>query len=159
MPLWTVYHSPNALVEDEARAAFTKDVTAMYTGIGLPAFYVVVVFIETAHRSLWVGAEKRTDATPFVRAVIEHIAVRLDDDDKVYKRTSLGINQVFEKNIRPTGADWEFHVDETERRLWMVNGIFPPGFGSEEEKAWVKANKALTRQESGQAAHEGSSVL
>lgn len=41
------------------------------------------------------------------------------------------------------GYDWEYHIDETERRLWKVKGLYAPPFGSEEENMWAKENKAV----------------
>lgn len=41
------------------------------------------------------------------------------------------------------GYDFEYHVDETDRRLWKINGLVPPPFKSEEEKVWVRENRAV----------------
>lgn len=141
MPLWIIYHPSNILEDDETRAKFAKDITGIYTGIGLPAFYVVVNFIKLDVRDTYVGAKTCVD-TPFVRISIEHIAVTLEDSDDVYRKTSAHINDVIKKNVQPLGAEWEFHVNETERRLWMVKGLVAPPFGSEAEKQWAKQNAA-----------------
>ena len=141
MPLWLIYH-PTGTFEDEAtKQALSRDITAMYADRGLPAFYVVVNFIKLDIRDTYVGAKTCID-TPFVRISIEHIAVTLEDSDDVYRKTSSHINEVIKKNVQPLGAEWEFHVDETERRLWMVKGLVAPPFGSEAEKQWAKQNAA-----------------
>ena len=41
------------------------------------------------------------------------------------------------------GLGWEFHVDETPRDLWMIDGLVPPPTGSDAEKAWVEEDRAI----------------
>lgn len=68
--------------------------------------------------------------------------------------------------LRPhvEGRDWEFHVDETPREMWRINGIVPPPSeclpfifeiyrrhqaadqctdGSDAENLWVETNRAV----------------
>ncbi|KAH7138672.1 putative oxalocrotonate tautomerase [Dendryphion nanum] len=143
MPLWNIYHPEGTFEDNASKEAFAKDITVFYTNIGLPAFYVVGQFIKLPTNSIVIGGKILDQKTPFVRITIDHIAVRLPNEDQVYKRTREGINQILKKHIFDKGWDGEFHVNETERKLWMVNGLYAPPFGSEEEKAWTKANKAL----------------
>jgi nucleolar protein 58 len=89
------------------------------------------------------GGKKLSKAKPFIRIAIEHIAVRLPDEDATYKRVSNRVDEALKPHVADKGYDWEFHIDETERRLWKINGIFPPAFGSDEEKIWVKENYAV----------------
>lgn len=35
------------------------------------------------------------------------------------------------------------HIDETERRLWTLNGMSPPPFRSEDEKIWKHENRPI----------------
>ncbi|MEU1596043.1 tautomerase family protein [Streptomyces sp. NPDC005708] len=37
----------------------------------------------------------------------------------------------------------EFHVGETPRELWMVEGQVPPPRGSEAERLWVRENRPV----------------
>lgn len=39
--------------------------------------------------------------------------------------------------------DWEYHVVETPRDLWKIQGIVPPPSRSAEEKLWARENKAI----------------
>ncbi|KAI9036912.1 tautomerase family protein [Aspergillus affinis] len=126
----------------KAEKALTEDITKLYTGIGLPAFNVVINFIKLSPGDTWVGAENRTK-NPFIRIIAEHIAVRLDNEDHVYNSTCDAIEKALKPHIADRGYDWECHVDETERRLWRVNGIVPPPFGSDAEKVWTKENKPV----------------
>jgi hypothetical protein len=142
MPLWLVFHPTGTFEDAASKHALTKDITKIYTGIGLPAFYVVVNFMKLPPGDVWVGAERKVEK-PFIRIVAEHIAVRLNDEDRIYKQTCDAIENALRPHIADKGYDWEFHVDETERRLWMVNGMIPPPFGSEAEKVWAKENRPV----------------
>jgi hypothetical protein len=140
MPLWLVFHPTGTFEDTASKQALTKDITKIYTGIGLPAFYVVVNFMKLPPGDVWVGAERKME-NPFIRIVAEHIAVGLDNEDHIYKRTCDAIENALKPHIADKGYDWEFHVDETERRLWRVNGMMPPPFGSDAEKVWAKENR------------------
>jgi hypothetical protein len=142
MPLWLIFHSEGHFQDPAAKKALTQDITKIYTEIGLPPFYVVVNFIKLGREDMWIGGALKTDK-PFVRIVIEHIAVNLPDDDNVMDKTARRIDQALKPHVADKGYDWEFHVDETDRRLWKVNGLVPPKFGSEQEKVWAKENRAV----------------
>lgn len=64
----------------------------------------------------------------------EHIAVRLENEDLAYKGTADAFDKALKPHVADKGYEWEFHVDETERRLWRVNGLIPPPFGSDVEQ-------------------------
>lgn len=142
MPLWIIYHPDGTFEDDASREALAAEITTIYTGIGLPAFYVITNFVKMPGNTMLVGGKKVT-GKPFIRIVVEHIAVRLPNEDETYRKTSNAIDAVLKPHIADKGYDWEFHVDETERRLWKVNGMFPPPFGSEDEKTWARENKPL----------------
>ncbi|KAG2420156.1 hypothetical protein HFD88_004956 [Aspergillus terreus] len=141
MPLWLIFHTPNTFEDVGSKQALVDDVTKIYTNFGLPPFYVVVNFIRLSGEDVWVGGERRTER-PFVRIMIDHIAVRLENDDSMYKRTADAINNALKPHLEDKGYGWEFHVDETERRLWRINGLIPPPFKSDDERKWAKENKA-----------------
>ncbi|RMY46608.1 hypothetical protein D0865_09181 [Hortaea werneckii] len=142
MPLWSIYH-PTGTFEDEAsREALSKDITKSYTSIGLPPFYVIVNYITLPGNATWIGGRPNT-ANPFIRIKIDHIAVTLPDEDEAYKRATANIDAALKPHIADRGYDWEYHVDETERRLWKVGGMYAPLFKSDEEKKWFDANKPL----------------
>ncbi|GAB7326090.1 hypothetical protein MBLNU13_g10114t1 [Cladosporium sp. NU13] len=103
MPLWIIYHPTGTFEDNATKEALSRDITAMYTDRGLPAFYVLVNFIKLAGVDVYIGGRP---------------------------------------NIHK-GYDEEFHVDETERRLWRIQGMDPPTFGSEQERLWAAANKAV----------------
>ncbi|MGI5240266.1 tautomerase family protein [Dactylosporangium sp. CA-139066] len=41
------------------------------------------------------------------------------------------------------GLYYEFHIDETPRDLWMINGMWPPASGSEAEQLWARENRPV----------------
>jgi hypothetical protein len=61
----------------------------------------------------------------------------------MYLQTTSHLDDVMKPHLLDKGYDFEYHVDETERRLWKVNSLIPPPFKSAEEQLWVKENKAV----------------
>ncbi|KAI7969239.1 hypothetical protein EIK77_002254 [Talaromyces pinophilus] len=139
MPLWLIFHPPGSFEDASTKQALTKDITKIYTGIGLPPFYVVANVIKLSTEDVRVGGEMKTK--PFIRIVAEHIAVHIQNEDDAYKRTANLFKKALKPHIADKGYDWEFHIDETERRLWRVNGMIPPPLGSDVEQLWTNENK------------------
>lgn len=79
MPLWRIFYNPSALQVDQ-RQSLAKAVTKLYTEppVGLPAFYVNVLFIPLQENEYFIGGEPRIN---FVRIVIEQIARTLPEHD------------------------------------------------------------------------------
>ncbi|KAF2225187.1 putative oxalocrotonate tautomerase [Elsinoe ampelina] len=146
MPLWLVYHPPGTFEDEASKEAFSADVVRKiyHCAVGLPKFYVVVNFIKVPRDCTYVGGKKiADDAPPFIRIVIDHIANKIDNVEEQYRDVCYAISAIAKPHIIDKGWNWEFHVDETERRMWMVNGYFPPPFGSEQEKLWERENKTV----------------
>lgn len=55
-PLWNIYHSGDAFTQEQ-KQNFANDITKLYSGFGLPDFYVVVVFHFLGMRSPGPGTE------------------------------------------------------------------------------------------------------
>ncbi|KAF2789579.1 hypothetical protein K505DRAFT_365489 [Melanomma pulvis-pyrius CBS 109.77] len=146
MPLWLIFHPDGTFEDDASKEALTSDITKLYTKIGLPAFYVVANFIKMPGNTMWVGGKKANKAKPFIRIAIDHVAVAMPNIDEVYKKTTDDFDETLKPHIADKGYDWEFHIDETEKRLWKVNGLTPPPFKGEEEKLWVRENRAVPWQ-------------
>jgi phenylpyruvate tautomerase PptA (4-oxalocrotonate tautomerase family) len=144
MPLWQIYHPPSVFTTDEEKAALAADITAIYTGIGLPAFYVIIHFNALEASTVYVGGQSQQGAeTPFIRIVITHIAVRLPDNTDVYNTTTAKIDAALKPHVYDKGYKSEYHVGETERRLWKIDGLIPPEFKSEQEEVWRKEGRAV----------------
>jgi phenylpyruvate tautomerase PptA (4-oxalocrotonate tautomerase family) len=138
MPLWIVYHPAGAYSEEEKRD-FADRVASLYAARGLPRFYVVTLFHEVDRGSFYVGGEPVNDR---VRIAIDHIARHYPDPaSKDSARERIGA--VIQPFAAGKGLRWEFHVDETPRDLWMIDGLVPPPTGSEAEQLWAKENRAI----------------
>lgn len=112
----------------------------MYTDLGLPAFYVVAQFHELENENVYLGGVSPASNKPFVRVVITHIAIHVPDADASYLRTTSRLDKVMKPHLLDKGYDFEYHVDETERRLWKINSLIPPAYKSEAEQEWVRQN-------------------
>lgn len=144
MPLWQIYHPPGTFEDDTSKQAFVNDITKMYTTLGLPAFYVVTHFYKMDNSNVYQGVKPVSEnEKPFVRVVITHIAIHVPDADGMYLRTTSRLDGIMKPHLLDKGYDFEYHVDETERRLWKINSLIPPPFKSAEEQLWVKENKAV----------------
>lgn len=140
MPLWLIFHPDGTFEDDASKEALAADIVKIYTGVGLPAFYVVTNFIKMPAGTMLVGGKKLNKDKPFIRLAIEHIAVTLPNEDESYNKVANAVDAAMKPHIADKGYDWEFHIDETERRLWKINGMFPPAHGTEREKIWSERN-------------------
>lgn len=75
MPLWRIFSHPSTFSPSQ-RSGLAKAITELYVSRGLPAFYVVVLFIDQPdddgkNPSTFVGGAPHAN---FVRVVIEQIA-------------------------------------------------------------------------------------
>ncbi|MCJ1464850.1 hypothetical protein MMC07_003465 [Pseudocyphellaria aurata] len=145
MPLWRIF-SHSSTFNTAQKQALAQSITQFYTrgGSGLPAFYVDIVFIPVERDSFYVGGKQTTN---MVRIAIEHIAIHQpkqeDDTQGVRARMLVTIDELLAPHIAARGnLDWEYHVLETPRDLWKIQGIAPPPFRSSEEKVWARENKA-----------------
>lgn len=138
MPLWNVYHPVGAYSEEEKRD-FAERVTRFYEAVGLPRFYVVTLFHEMDRGSFYVGGEPVDDV---VRVWIDHIALHAEDP-AMRESVRNRIVTVIQPFATEKGLRWEFHVDETPRDLWVINGLVPPPTGSEAEQLWARENRAI----------------
>jgi phenylpyruvate tautomerase PptA (4-oxalocrotonate tautomerase family) len=135
MPLLHIYHPPGTYTPEQ-KQQLADDITGFYTHRGLPKFYVVVLFHEIDASSFYIGGEPSTNA---VRIVIEHIA-RHATDPAGRKEISEALARLLAPHTKDRGLYYEFHVDETPRDLWMIDGIAPPPSRSEAEQRWVQEN-------------------
>ncbi|WP_030790504.1 tautomerase family protein [Streptomyces sp. NRRL S-920] len=138
MPLWTIHHTPG-IFTDHDKSRLAAGIADHYEKVGLPRFYVVTLFQEMPATDFYVGGEP----TPAgVRITIDHIA-RHHSDQESRRRIAEWIRAMLQPHLEQhAGLHWEFHVDETSRDLWMINGMVPPPEGSEAEKGWARQNAA-----------------
>ncbi|KAK0639503.1 putative oxalocrotonate tautomerase [Cercophora newfieldiana] len=141
MPLWLVFHPEGTFVTPESKQALAADVTTLYTGGGLPAFYVNVNFITLPQTSMFVGGQIPSPERPFIRFMVDHLAVHFKDNAMRQLRVINRLDELIKPHVADKGYDWEFHIDETPRELWKINGFIPPPHRSEAEAMWAKNNK------------------
>ncbi|GAB1320653.1 hypothetical protein MFIFM68171_10863 [Madurella fahalii] len=142
MPLWLVFHPEGTFKTPEDKQALAADITTLYTNGGLPPFYVVVQFITQPHSNIFVGGKNPSPDKPFIRFAVDHLAVHFGDDGARKLRVINRLDDLIKPHVADKGYDWEFHIDETPRELWKINGFIPPPHGSEAERTWAKENKA-----------------
>ncbi|KAL8377225.1 hypothetical protein RB595_008076 [Gaeumannomyces hyphopodioides] len=148
MPLWLIYHPSKVFTDPESKRALAADITSIYTGVGLPPFYVAVNFIQLPAGDMFSGGESLVGKTPFVRISVSHVARRLPEDEQVYRRFTDSLNRMLKPHLTDEGFDWEFIIAETDRRLWVTSGLYPPESGSEAEKLWVVQDKPVDYEQS-----------
>jgi hypothetical protein len=133
LPLWTIYHSAGAF-QPEHKRTLAKAITKIYN---FPPFYVGVAFIERDRDSFFRGGEP---AENFVRIAIDHINMTWKTPEEGNSRMKF-FEEVLAPIMRERGLDWEFHIDETPRAYWSIDGFRPPPIGSEAEKRWLRENR------------------
>jgi phenylpyruvate tautomerase PptA (4-oxalocrotonate tautomerase family) len=138
MPLWHVYH-PADTYSAAQKQQFASDITDFYARVGLPKFYVVTLFHEVDEASFLIGGRPSKAA---VRVVIEHIA-RHSNDPAIRRQTGDALTRLLAPHTTDRGLYYEFHIDETPRDLWMINGLWPPPSPSETEQLWARENRPV----------------
>ena len=140
MPLWTVHHSAGCL-DGRDRQALAVAITGLYPM--LPAFYVDVVFCASTPDTLFVGG---VPCPRFVRLSVDQFARSLPDDAK-RRRWIDRVNACLAPFMDDRDLDWELHIDETSRELWLIQGMRPPSPGSPEEKLWAERNEPVPHEQ------------
>ncbi|ANB77059.1 tautomerase family protein [Paraburkholderia phytofirmans] len=135
MPLWKLYHTADTL-NDEQKTELAERITKNVY-FRLPAFYVAVVFQEIKQGDFYIGGKP---AERFVRIWIDHIARSLPTPELRESWLSRA-REAIEPMFKELGISWEFHVDETSRDLWLIQGLVPPMPNTEQEVKWKTENK------------------
>ena len=105
MPLHRIFHPPSAFSADD-KQKLSERITAIYTNVGLPAFYVVVLFIPIESDSFFVGGKPTNN---FVRLVVQHLARQLPNDE-VKRKFSDDYETILAPFIKEKGYDWEVDI-------------------------------------------------
>ncbi|CAF1456081.1 unnamed protein product [Adineta steineri] len=138
MPLHQIFHPVSAFSASD-KQKLSERITAMYTNIGLPAFYVVVLFKPVESESFFVGG-KPTDK--FVRIVVQHLAKQIPTEEGK-KQFIDGYESILAPFIKEKGYDWEVHVEEVPPEMWRENGLIPPIKFPEIQNEWARQNKPI----------------
>ena len=102
MPLHRIYH-PTSAFSSADKAALSERITAIYTSAGLPAFYVVVLFIPIEKDSFYVGGQPTDN---FIRIVSQHLARQIPNDE-AKKQFMVKFENAIAPFIKDKGYDWE----------------------------------------------------
>jgi phenylpyruvate tautomerase PptA (4-oxalocrotonate tautomerase family) len=102
MPLHRIYHPISAFSAAD-KAGLAEAITNVYTSRGLPAFYVVVLYIPIDNDSFYVGG-KTTDN--FIRIVSQHLARQIPDGAAKHAFTE-NFETILAPFIKDKGFDWE----------------------------------------------------
>ncbi|NMD55637.1 MULTISPECIES: tautomerase family protein [Tsukamurella] len=137
MPLWNIHHTPGVFTSAE-KESLAATITDRYAAIGLPRFYVVVLFHEVAPQDFFIGGASAPTA---VRIAIDHIARHASDSASRTRIAEWVRAMVAPALARHPDLQWEFHVDDTSEEMWMINGLVPPPAQSEAERDWVATNR------------------
>ena len=105
MPLWKVYH-PAGAYSAQDKKEFAEKVTAMYSRIPIPKFYVVMIFEEVAAESFYVGGASHGK---FVRLKLEHMARTLPGP-VVREWWVKAVDQLIAPCVRDRGFGWEVTI-------------------------------------------------
>jgi len=135
-PMESLY--PVGAYSAQDKKEIAEQVTAMYSRIPIPKFYVVMIFEEVAADSVYVGGVSHSK---FVRLKLEHMARTLPGP-VVREWWVKAVDQLIAPYVRDRGYDWEVTIDEVPADLWSLQGEIPPPFESHAEKRWVKENQA-----------------
>ncbi|KAJ7915119.1 putative oxalocrotonate tautomerase [Mycena leptocephala] len=140
MPLHRIF-VPTGLYTPADKAAMAQAITDVYTAI--PAFYVVVLFIDLEPSNFFVGG-KTTEC--MVRISVEHLA-RNFANDTLKRRFMDRYETALAPFTKARGVDWEVQITDCDRLLWNINGMAPPGENTEEERVWKRENRAVPPEE------------
>ncbi|KAJ7595336.1 putative oxalocrotonate tautomerase [Mycena floridula] len=135
MPLHRIY-APPGLYSDDEKAALAEAITRTY--LLVPAFYVVVIFVDIPAGSYFVGGKP---AERFVRFTIEHFARNFEEEEK--RRFMDRYEAALKPFTQDKGINWEINAANADRIAWNLNGIPPPPADSAAEHLWRTENKAI----------------
>jgi len=77
MPLWRIYCNSDAFSPEE-RTGLAQSITSLYTNMGLPAFYVNVLFIDVPEQNFLIGGQQTKN---MIRFSVEHVARAMPSAD------------------------------------------------------------------------------
>ncbi|KAJ6464963.1 putative oxalocrotonate tautomerase [Mycena sanguinolenta] len=109
MPLHRLF-VPKGLYTPADKAALAQAITAVYAS--LPAFYVVVLFVELEAHDFFVGG-KATER--MVRISVEHVA-RNFSDDALKRRFMDRYETALAPFTKARGIDWEVQITDCDVR-------------------------------------------
>uniref|UniRef100_A0A914E810 Tautomerase cis-CaaD-like domain-containing protein n=1 Tax=Acrobeloides nanus TaxID=290746 RepID=A0A914E810_9BILA len=142
MPLHRIFYPPGTFSEQD-KEALAANITKLYVSRGLPAFYVVVLFLPVEEQNYFVGGKK---TSKFVRIIVQHIARQFPSNKHADKFITI-YEDILAPFIKDRGLDWEVHFELVDRNYWRENGLEVPLPNTIAEKEWIRLNKAVPYDE------------
>ncbi|KAH7033996.1 putative oxalocrotonate tautomerase [Macrophomina phaseolina] len=146
MPTWKFYHPDNVFMDPDEKQALSQAITDIYTGIGLPAFYVAVLFIPQPPNTIYRGgaAQPTLKKPPYIRIMFSHIARHFEAGESEEKTNFMDmVNRILKSFIADKGWDWEIDGTEGDLSFLRVQGMKIPPPGSEAEKLWKREDRPV----------------
>ncbi|KAI6170122.1 Tautomerase-3 domain-containing protein [Aphelenchoides besseyi] len=143
MPFHCFFHTPGTFSQAD-KDELGKQINDLYVSVGLPPFYVLVLFIPIEKNDFYVGGKQNHEK--FVRIGIQHIARQLSSYAMVegFFKKYEAILAPFIKN---RGLEYELlfsiAIEECDPNFWRESGLVPPISNSKAEKEWLRLNKAV----------------
>lgn len=151
MPLWKIYHTPDAFIKQEEKDAVAQGATEFYTKAGLPGFYVHVLFFPVQLNDNFTAGRNRSK---FVILEIGHIARNWNGDKKFALYVKKNVDRVMMPYTTDRGIHLEYAVLEGPAAMWRIDGIDPPEAFSAEEKEQAEINRKILQEK-----YEGHAAL
>ena len=90
------------------------------------------------------GMDVDSSKQPFIRLEGTHIAITIPSDEKTrFADFTRRLDNALYPHIGAKGYAWEYHVLQSERQLWKIDGVRPPPWGSEEEGWWREKGRVV----------------
>jgi len=147
MPLHRIYHPISAFSAAD-KAGLAEAITNLYISRGLPAFYVVVLYIPFENDSFYVGGKPTNN---FIRIVSQHLA-RQFPDDAAKNAFMERFDTILAPFIKDKGVDWEVNdIDFSFVKLFLFSRFMSKKFLEKpgEKTDLFHLEKALMRKTNG----------
>lgn len=138
MPRWTIHSVAGALSPSE-KDQIAKQVTDLYTSLGLPAFFINVFFHEHSVGNFYCGGKAQHNSIFFH---IDH-AARNFETEEVRSAFIAKVNSIMQPILGEKKKKWEYNIYEHPRDNWRINGMVPPIDHPEILKKWVEKDEAV----------------
>lgn len=139
MPIWN-FVLPASILSREEKDAMAHKITKIYTGSGLPAFYVHIFFDEYPIGGYYNGAKTPAES---ILLTISHVAryfASKEESLEFHKHVDTILRPILE----PKGLIWEYNVLLPSQDNWRINGIVPPTADDLETlKEWAEKNTVV----------------
>jgi phenylpyruvate tautomerase PptA (4-oxalocrotonate tautomerase family) len=119
MSLHRIYHPPDVFSTKD-KQGLAERITVLYTAIGLPEFYVNVIFVPIEQDSLFIGGQPKNK---YIRIVVQHLASQLHDE-AIKKTIKDKYENAIAAYIKEKDYEWEVCDDSFLFFIYVKYSIF-----------------------------------